>query len=92
MAGKRTKQFYRQRPEGQAGSHCCHVRHVHVNLQGELEHRCVKRFYLRVSKAQFTAGIAKQRHKGFCSEWLSTTFQDQQKSRKWSQPTCQRVP
>ncbi|KAG2046721.1 hypothetical protein BDR06DRAFT_898681 [Suillus hirtellus] len=31
-------------------------------MLGELEHRRVKRFYPRVSKSQFTSGIAKQQH------------------------------
>jgi len=36
---------------------------INVSLQGELEHRRVKRFYPRVSKAKFTSGIAKQQRR-----------------------------
>ncbi|KAG2743054.1 hypothetical protein P692DRAFT_20878962 [Suillus brevipes Sb2] len=32
-------------------------------MLGELEHRCVKHFYPRVSKSQFTSGIAKQQRR-----------------------------
>ncbi|KAG1871097.1 hypothetical protein C8R48DRAFT_596433 [Suillus tomentosus] len=39
--------------------------------QGELEHRCVKCFYPRVSKAKFTSGISKQQRRERILFWLA---------------------